>query len=232
MNRLIKQVFKKAGVNAKITRDTENPKFKVTDGMLTLEGSVKDAVYSMKIKDIKGKTIDNISVSVKNTNDVVNRLSESLTTLHMLSETYSKNKLVEDDEDEFDDVVVDENEPQDLVSGLEALYDGIMDVANQAESLVDLADSSDAEQLSQIIGFSSALYDCAMDIDDYIVETTDIDEDDMDESVNRRVRTSRGYVDKAISNLTMCENLLRGSSNHKDILKAIKDIKSELIVRG
>lgn len=232
MNRLIKQVFKKAGVNAKITRDTENPKFKVTDGMLTLEGSVKDAVYSMKIKDIKGKTIDNISVSVKNTNDVVNRLSESLTTLHMLSETYSKNKLVEDDEDEFDDVVVDENEPQDLVSGLEALYDGIMDVANQAESLVDLADSSDAEQLSQIIGFSSALYDCAMDIDDYIVDTTEIDEDDIDESVHRKVRTSRGYVDKAISNLTMCENLLRGSSNHKDILKAIKDIKSELIVRG
>ena len=232
MNRLIKQVFKKAGVNAKITRDTDNPKFKVTDGMLTLEGVVQDAVYSMTIKDIKGKTIDNISVPVRNTNDVVNRLSESLGTLHLLAETYSKNKLVEDDDDEFDDVVVDENEPQDLVGGLESLYDGIMDVAGQAESLVDYADGSDAEQISTIIGFASSLYDCAMDIDDYVVEVTGADEEDIDESVQRKTKTSRGYVSKAIDNLTMCENLLRGSANHKDILKAIKDIKSELIVRG
>lgn len=232
MNRLIKQVFKKAGVNAKITRDTDNPKFKVTDGMLTLEGVVQDAVYSMTIKDIKGKTIDNISVPVRNTNDVVNRLSESLGTLHLLAETYSKNKLVEDDDDEFDDVVVDENEPQDLVGGLESLYDGIMDVAGQAESLVDYADGSDAEQISTIIGFASSLYDCAMDIDDYVVEVTGVDEEDIDESVQRKTKTSRGYVSKAIDNLTMCENLLRGSANHKDILKAIKDIKSELIVRG
>ena len=232
MNRLIKQVFKKAGVNAKITRDTDNPKFKVTDGMLTLEGVVQDAVYSMTIKDIKGKTIDNISVPVRNTNDVVNRLSESLGTLHLLAETYSKNKLVEDDDDEFDDVVVDENEPQDLVGGLESLYDGIMDVAGQAESLVDYADGSDAEQISTIIGFASSLYDCAMDIEDYVVEVTDADEEDIDESVRRKAKTSRGYVSKAIDNLTMCENMLRGSANHKDILKAIKDIKSELIVRG
>ena len=232
MNRLIKQVFKKAGVNAKITRDTDNPKFKVTDGMLTLEGVVQDAVYSMTIKDIKGKTIDNISVPVRNTNDVVNRLSESLGTLHLLAETYSKNKLVEDDDDEFDDVVVDENEPQDLVGGLESLYDGIMDVAGQVESLVDYADGSDAEQISTIIGFASSLYDCAMDIDDYVVEVTGADEEDIDESVQRKTKTSRGYVSKAIDNLTMCENLLRGSANHKDILKAIKDIKSELIVRG
>lgn len=232
MNRLIKQVFKKAGVNAKITRDTDNPKFKVTDGMLTLEGVVQNAVYSMTIKDIKGKTIDNISVPVRNTNDVVNRLSESLGTLHLLAETYSKNKLVEDDDDEFDDVVVDENEPQDLVGGLNSLYDGIMDVAGQAESLVDYADGSDAEQISTIIGFASSLYDCAMDIDDYVVEVTGADEEDIDESVQRKAKTSRGYVSKAIDNLTMCENLLRGSANHKDILKAIKDIKSELIVRG
>lgn len=232
MNRLIKQVFKKAGVNAKITRDTDNPKFKVTDGMLTLEGVVQDAVYSMTIKDIKGKTIDNISVPVRNTNDVVNRLSESLGTLHLLAETYSKNKLVEDDDDEFDDVVVDENEPQDLVGGLNSLYDGIMDVAGQAESLVDYADGSDAEQISTIIGFASSLYDCAMDIDDYVVEVTGADEEDIDESIQRKAKTSRGYVSKAIDNLTMCENLLRGSANHKDILKAIKDIKSELIVRG
>lgn len=232
MNRLIKQVFRKAGVNAKITRDTENPKFKVTDGMLTLEGVVQDAVYSMTIKDIKGKTIDDISVPVKNTNDVVNRLSESLGTLHLLSENYNKNKLVEDDEEEFDDVIIDEDEPQDLVGGLESLYDGIMDVAGQAESLFDLADDSDAEQLSQIIAFSSALYDCAMDVNDYVVEVTGADEEDIDESVYRKEKKSRGFVNKAIDNLTMCENLLRGSSNHTDILRAIKDIKSELIVRG
>jgi hypothetical protein len=71
-----------------------------------------------------------------------------------------------------------------------------------------------------------------MDIDDYVVEVTGADEEDIDESVQHKTKTSRGYVSKAIDNLTMCENLLRGSANHKDILKAIKDIKSELIVRG
>jgi hypothetical protein len=54
----------------------------------------------------------------------------------------------------------------------------------------------------------------------------------MDESVSRKVKRSNGNVRNAISHLTMIESVLRGNEDVSDILKAVKDIKSELIVRG
>ena len=156
MNKFIAQVFKKAGVNAKVSKDSENPRFKVTDNKLTLEGIIKNDKYIMKIRDTKGKLIDNISVSVSNSNDVVNRINESLNTLKMLSSAYDNRQLKEEAE-EFDDVVIDEDAPETLVDGLEGLYDAILDVAEQAEALSDLADENDKLSFKEI--FSSILID-------------------------------------------------------------------------
>ena len=63
MNKFITKVFKSAGVNAKVSRDTESPRFKVVDNALTLEGLVTSDRYTMTIKDNKGKVVDNLSVS-------------------------------------------------------------------------------------------------------------------------------------------------------------------------
>ena len=232
MNKFIAQVFKKAGVNAKVSKDSENPRFKVTDNKLTLEGIIKNDKYIMKIRDTKGKLIDNISVSVSNSNDVVNRINESLNTLKMLSSAYDNRQLKEEAE-EFDDVVIDEDAPETLVDGLEGLYDAILDVAEQAEALSDLADENDAEQLSNLIGFSSSLYDCAIDVDEYredIIEEQE-EEASVEESYSK-VKTSKGTARKVINNLTMAESLIRKNKDLADIAKAIKDIKSELIIRG
>ena len=133
--------------------------------------------------------------------------------------------------EEFDDVVVDENEPDNLIDGLSNLYDAILDVAEQAESLSDLADEDDAEQLSNIIGFSSSLYDCAIDVDEYKEDIIEEQEEPVDESY-KRLKTSKGTARKVIDNLTLAESLIRKNKDLADIAKAIKDIKSELIVRG
>lgn len=230
MNKFIAKVFKSAGVNAKVSKDSENPRFKVTENQLTLEGVIKNDKYIMKIKDTKGKLIDNISVSVSNSNDIVNRINESINTLKMLSTAYDNRQLKEEAE-EFDDVVIDENEPDNLIDGLSNLYDAILDVAEQAESLCDLADEDDAEQLSNIIGFSSSLYDCAIDVDDYKEDVIEEQQEEVEESYTR-TKTSKGSARKAIDNLTLAESLLRKNKDTADIAKAIKDIKSELIVRG
>ena len=234
MNKYIAKIFKSAGVSAKVSKDSENPRFKVVDNKLTLEGIIKDGKYSMKIRDYKGKIIDNMSVTVSNGNDIVNRVNESLNTLKTLSKVYENNQLREEEE-EFDDVVVNEDEPDTLTDGLDDLYDAILDVAEKAENLSDLADEDDAEQLSTLIGFSSSLYDCAIDVDEYredlIEEEADENDDDVTESF-KKVKISKGNARKALDNLTLAESILRKCEGYSDIVKAIKDIKSEMIVRG
>lgn len=56
-------------------------------------------------------------------------------------------------------------------------------------------------------------------------------EDDVTESF-KRVKISKGDARKALDNLTLAESILRKCSDYSDIVKAIKDIKSEMIVRG
>ena len=231
MNKFIAKIFKNAGVDAKVSKSAENPRFKVVDNKLTLEGVVRPNRYTMSIKDNRGKQIDSLSVIVSNSNDIVNRINESINTLKLLSSAYDQQKLVEEDE-EFDNVVADEEIPETVVDGLDKLYDSILDVADEAEAIIDVADEDDADQLNTILGFVSTLYDVAIDVDDYKEELTEVDEDDMDESVQRKVKTSRGHIRDAVSQLTMVESMLRGNKEVSDILTAVKDIKSELIVRG
>ena len=237
MNKFIAKIFKSANVNAKVSKDSENPRFKVVDNNLTLEGIVKNNKYSMKITDPSGKVIDNLSVIITNSNDIVNRINESVNTLKMLSSVYDNKKLQEEAE-EFDDVVVDEEEvdekPANIVDGLEQLYDAIVDVAKQAEDLTDVANQDDAEEVSTLISFASSLYDTAIDVDDFIddlVPEEEEEDEDVQESFKRQ-RKSIGTIRKVISNLTMAENLVRRQKDMKDIHTAIKDIKAELIARG
>ena len=237
MNKFIAKIFKSANVNAKVSKDSENPRFKVVDNNLTLEGIVKNNKYSMKITDPSGKVIDNLSVIITNSNDIVNRINESVNTLKMLSSVYDNKKLQEEAE-EFDDVVVDEEEvdekPANIVDGLEQLYDAIVDVAKQAENLTDVANQDDAEEVSTLISFASSLYDTAIDVDDFIddlVPEEEEEDEDVQESFKRQ-RKSIGTIRKVISNLTMAENLVRRQKDMKDIHTAIKDIKAELIARG
>ena len=63
------------------------------------------------------------------------------------------------------------------------------------------------------------------------VEEEPVIEEPVDESY-KRLKTSKGTARKVIDNLTLAESLIRKNKDLADIAKAIKDIKSELIVRG
>lgn len=233
MNAFITKVFKSAGIEAKVSKDTKNPRFRVKDNKLTLEGTVKDNKYSMKIVDNTGRSIDSLTVRVDNTNDVANRINESINTLRMLSKVYDQHKLVEEDE-EFDTVSVDDDVaegPTSLTDGLQELYEKIMEVAEFSETLSDLVTDDDAETFSTLISFSSSLYDTALDVDDYLEDLLpDEEDDDVDESI--RKKPSKSDLQKVLSNLTMAESIIRKNTKVSDIRKALKDIKSEIIARG
>ena len=238
MRKSISQILKNSGANAKIIKsESRMSKFKVIDKRLTLEGIVRPNRYSITIKDDSGKVLGNENITLKNSDDIENRIIESLGTLKMLSNVYEDKKLVEEEED-FDDLDVEEEDDtvaSNLEDGLDMLYDAIMDVGEQAEALTSLGSEDDAEQQNTILSLAGELYACAMDVQEYIEDLQEeaAEEEDVDESVSRSKERKSKYNAKTVINLlSITECMLRGKSDMKDIHKAIKDIKSELIVRG
>ena len=65
-----------------------------------------------------------------------------------------------------------------------------------------------------------------------IILIDDLTEDEMEESVSRSERVKKSDVEKVIDALTISEALLRKDKRYGTITTAIKDIKSELIMRG
>ena len=136
-NQIVTKVLKESNVDAKITKDAHNPKFRVTNNKLTLEGLVKNSTYSMKITDTKGSVIDELSVAINNGNDLVNRINESINTLNKLSPIYDNQLKLKEDE-EFEEIP--EAEPGDTIGALNALngvYDALMDLAEQVDGITD-----------------------------------------------------------------------------------------------
>lgn len=239
MRKSISQILKNCGADAKIIKnDGRLSKFKVTDKKLTLEGIVRPNRYSMTIKDDSGKVLGSANMALKNSDDIENRIKESLGTLNMISNVYEDKNLTE--EEEFDDVDMEEEDDtiaSNLEDGLDMLYDSIMDVGEQAESLTSLGDDEDAEQQNTILSLAGELYACAMDVQEYIEDLQEEEEEeaeeDVDESVSRNKARKSKYNNKTVINLlSITECMLRDRSDMRDIHKAIKDIKSELIVRG
>ena len=232
-NDFLAKIFKSANVTAKVSKNPKDHRFRVVSGMLTLEGVVTPTKYKMSITDKTGRTIDSITVGVGNANDVVNRINESINTLKMLSPVYDGKRLVEEDE-EFDTIDPEEDvidEPENLIDGLDKLYNDILDVADSAEALTAVVDGEDAETLNNIIGITGSLYDVAIDVDEFKDDLLpDDEEEDVNEGLRRKVTKKNGT--KAVESLAIVENLLKGDKRLSDILTAVKDIKSELIVRG
>ena len=233
MNKFVSQIFRKAGVNAKVSKDPSNVRFKVVDGRLTLEGALRNDRYVMSIKDAKGKKIDSLSVSVQNSNDIVNRINESVNTLKLLSGVYEEKALKEEDE-EFDTVTPEDEESpqgQTVEEALTDVYNNIMDIAEFTEGITDLVDENDPESKNVIISFASTLYDIAIDIDDYLEELHE-QELEGEEELEEESVMPKTDMQKLVNTLSMCEAILLKNKKYRDIRKAMKDIKSEIVVRG
>lgn len=231
MNKLVTKILKESGVDAKITRDNKRPKFRVKNGQLTLEGIVSSSKYTMKITDTKGDIIDELSVSVKDGNDIVNRINESILTLNKLSPIYDNQiKLKEDEEfEEIPDV-----EPGDIKGALNAITvvrDNIMDLADNTDQILDYYDDEDVEDKQEITGFVAALYDLAIDMDEY--KEDKIEELNAPKEESFKVKKSSKSASRiALEHITIAQASLKGQLGCESLYNALKDIKSELTVRG
>jgi hypothetical protein len=231
MNKLVTKILKESGVDAKITRDNKRPKFRVKNGQLTLEGIVSSSKYTMKITDTKGDIIDELSVSVKDGNDIVNRINESILTLNKLSPIYDNQiKLKEDEEfEEIPDV-----EPGDIKGALNAITvvrDNIMDLADNTDQILDYYDDEDVEDKQKITGFVAALYDLAIDMDEY--KEDKIEELNAPKEESFKVKKSSKSASRiALEHITIAQASLKGQPGCESLYNALKDIKSELTVRG
>lgn len=231
MNKLITKILKESGVDAKISRDVNRPKFRIKNGQLTLEGIVSKSKYSMTIKDTKNEIIDELSVSVKDANDIVNRINESINTLNKLSPIYDNQiKLKEDEEfEEIPDV-----EPGDIKGALNALTDvrdSIMDLANNTDDILDYFDDDEIEDKQDITGFVAGLYDIALDIEEFKEDKLEELEGPKDESfkVNKSKKSATRI---ALEHITLAQASLKGHDDCKELYDALKDIKAELTLRG
>lgn len=232
MNKLITKILKESNVSAKITNDSKRPKFRVKNGQLTLEGIVTSNRYSMKITDNKGEIIDEYKVSIKDSNDIVNRINESITTLNKLSPIYDNQIKLKEDE-EFEDLP--EAEPGDIRGALTQLriaYDTIMEIADSVSRIGDYYEDSDVDGKQNIISFVSGLYDIAADIDEYREDCIEELEADVDTESYRPKRSPKSASKMALEHIILATEALHGQSEYRDIRKAMKDIKSELTIRG
>lgn len=231
MNKLIAKILKESGVDAKIVNDSKKPKFRIKDGQLTLEGIATRNSYSMTIKDPQGNTIDELSISIGNSNDLVNRINESISTLNKLSPIYD-NHIKLKEEEEFEELP--EAEPGDIKGALvqlDGIYNKLMDLAEEVEKITDYYEDSDVDGKQQIIAYVSAIYDLAMDISDYREDTLEELQQPTEESYRPRTST-KSAAKKALEHITVASATLKGHKDYIDVRDAVNNIKAELTVRG
>lgn len=233
-NKLITKILKESNVDAKITKDVDSPKFRVLNNKLTLEGIYKNNKYAMKIKDVKGDIIDELSVDITNGNDLVNRINESINTLNMLSPIYDSRVKIQEDE-EFEELP--EAEPGDIrgaLGALQGIYDKLMDLAEEVDKITDYYEEDEAEDKSQIVSYVATIYDLAMDISDYREDKIEELQEEAEEKTNESVKprkTARTSCSKAINNITVAEAFLKGHKEYEDVHKILKNIRTELELR-
>lgn len=231
MNKLVTKILKESGVDAKITKDSKRPKFRVKNGQLTLEGVVSASNYTMKIVDTKGEVIDELSVSVKDGNDIVNRINESILTLNKLSPIYDTQVQLKEDE-EFEEI--SDIEPGDIngaLTTLTTIRDAIMDIANNTDEVLDYFEDTEIEDKQSVTGFVAGLYDIALDIDDFKEDKLEELNTPTEESF-KPSKSTKSASKIALEHITIAQTALRGQSCYKELYNALKDIKSELTVRG
>lgn len=231
MNKLVTKILKESGVEAKINNDNVKPKFRVKNGQLTLEGIVTKNKYSMKITDTARNIIDELTVSVKDSNDIVNRINESILTLNKLSPIYDNQMKLKEDE-EFEDLP--EAEPGDIkgaLSQLDIIYNALMDLAEQTDKISDYFEEDDAEGKQTIVSYVSAIYDLAMDISDYKEDKLAELEAPVDENYKPR-KSAKSALKTALEHITIASATLAKQRQYSDIKNVVDNVKAELTIRG
>lgn len=229
-------------------------KFIVECGSVKLYGKVSANKYEAQTKKLDGTVLDEVDCTLKNTDDIINRINESINTASKLSkyvkamtearkdyltpgfvtededenDTEDKQLLLDDEEDTETTVTEPENN---LETSINAFYAGIISMADEALELASSSETSEVapDIMTDIIGYSAALYGLADDVNDTIEDLFPAPETESIEHKHKKTNSEK-LVNEVVGKLSEISLMLKDNKDMQDIREAVKLIKSQLIV--
>lgn len=228
-------------------------KFIVECGSVKLYGKVSANKYEAQTKKLDGTVLDEVDCTLKNTDDIINRINESINTASKLSKYVKamtearKDYLTpgfvteannDDDEDKQllldgeEDTQTTTTEPEkNLETSINAFYAGIVSMADEALALASSSETNEVapDIMTDIIGYSASLYGLADDVNDTIEDLFPAPET---ESIEHKHKKTNGekLVNEVVGKLSEISLMLKDNKDMQDIREAVKLIKSQLIV--
>lgn len=256
LNQVVKGTLDNSKMNYKMAKSNDNvSKFIVNCDTVKLHGIVTNESYKWQIRKLDNTVIDESECSIKNTDEMMNRINESITTGAKLSKYVKEvnaakrnflkpsfvteaedadkdedeKELLLSDEEVIDDVeVVDDFDVQTV---LDNLIQKSVDLAAEITGVMDAIDDSNIEAKQDLIGLAGNFYGIADDIDTIIDDLYPVEDEDIDEACNKRTKKTISDNKKIIDKLSEASVLMRNNPKYKDIRESIKLLKSELILR-
>lgn len=244
---IVEGILKNTNKSYKILSSApKKTRFKINCESVQLFGTVTDKEYSMQIKKLDGSVLDSVKCGISQTDDIFNRINESISTGVKLSKYvnavtdakkdyltpgYIKEDVDEDEKDKeilLDDEEDIETETVDLRSALENIIDQLMILAEDASDCVDLVSGTenDADNKSTMVSIMGGMYSLADDVQSFIEDLYPVEEQDecyKKESKNRNIK-------KEVANkLSEAALLIRNNKELKNVKEAIRVVKSSLI---
>ena len=258
LNEVVQSTLKNSGTNFKMLKSNGCvARFVVECNTVKLHGTVTDEKYKWQIKKSDGTVIDESECSIKNTDDIINRIYENINTGNRLSkyvndcnearknylrpgyitekedtddeDKETKRQLLLSDEDVID--VVDDTEEFDVQTALDDIIQKSIDLASEITGVLDVIEDSEIEVKEDLLGLAGSFYGIADDIDDIVDDLYPADEEEIDESVKHtRKRISITENKKVLNKLAEVNAMIRNKPEYKEIKEALKLIKSEIVL--
>lgn len=228
-------------------------KFIVECGSVKLYGKVSANKYEAQTKKLDGTVLDEVDCTLKNTDDIINRINESINTASKLSKYVKamtearKDYLTpgfvteadnDDDEDKQllldgeEDTQTTTTEPEkNLETSINAFYAGIVSMADEALALASSSETNEVapDIMTDIIGYSASLYGLADDVNDTIEDLFPAPETESIEHKHKKTNSEK-LVNEVVGKLSEISLMLKDNKDMQDIREAVKLIKSQLIV--
>lgn len=229
-------------------------KFIVECGSVKLYGKVSANAYETQTKKLDGTVLDEVNCTIKNTDDIVNRINESINTASKLSKyvramTEARkdyltpgfvNESDEDDSETKDKQLLLDDEDdtatpeKDLETSINAFYAGIVSMADEALALASSSETDEVapDIMTDIIGYSASLYGLADDVNDTIEDlfpAPETENESIHRSIHKKTKNEK-LVNEVVGKLSEISLMLKNNKDMQDIREAVKLIKSQLIV--
>lgn len=253
LNQVVESTLKNSNMNYKMLKNNSNgsSNFMVECKTVKIYGAVTNEKYKWQIKKNDNTIIDESECSIKNTDDVINRIYETINTGNKLSkyveacntarkEYLKPGFITEDEEEDTEDkrqlLLSDEEfeepvtEEFDVQTALDNIIQRSVELATDLIGVIDALPDNDIENKEDLIGLAGNFYGMADDIDDVIDEL--YPDDDLEEGC-KKTKKRKTLTDnkKIINKISEASILMRNNPNYKEIREALKLIKSELVLR-